>query len=679
MSKFYVALLFIFFGGVLRAQTSPGGVSTNLSLWLRPDGLASGSLATWTYANDGTKSFIGTFPNQPTVVANTFNFWPGINFNGTQVMVGPTGTPGAPLPLNSMNYSIFAVWNSGIATTATTAMRVWAQHNPAASSFDGASVWIDPLNSAVPANIATWGDQPEVSPWITGVSFASPATPPFNYGVGMQAYTPNTTYISELNLLNQDQNDLELTDQTNFVTGATVTSTDPNGAATTNRKLSDVGNFLGARSNSTSDENFNGNLAELIIYTGNPTNVQRSQIFSYLALKYGVALGGNYVSSGVNTYWDATAAKTYGFGSMNYNNNVFGVGMDNGSGLTVTQSNSLATSTTPGVGVSGAGNIVLTSNAGSMADQGFMMIGSNKAGFLTETTTNITPLAVAGSQRLPNQWLVQNTGTVGKVDLSFDFSGITISGTKGGTNVALVVDRDGDGDFTTGTVSQEIYAPTSWDGTNEIATFSQVDLTSASSSSVVISILSNAAAGTPLPVNWVSFGAKANGPDVDLSWTVSNNVNAKVYDVQRSENGSGFSSIGQVSNDPNVKSYGYVDANAGPGTHYYRVLETDQDGKSIYSKIVSASMSGSDFAVRLLNNPVVNGVDAQLEITAGNGGNASMEIWNLGGTRVATLMQEIPNGTSKIRLPMANLAPGTYAVKIRVNDVTQTVQVVKLQ
>ena len=673
MNKFYVALLLVFVSGVLQAQ-SPGGVNTNLSLWLKADALPTGALGTWNYSNNGN-SFTATGAQQPTVVTNAFNFLNGVSFGGGQVMLGPTGAgaTGAPIPLNSLAYSIFAVWSS-TQPAGSSPMRVWAQRDPSTVSFNGAAVWIYPNGPGQGAplfvNIPTWGDQPEVSPYVTGVSF-SPA-----YNVGMQAYAPNTTYISELNLLNQDVNDLELMDQTNFATGPTVTSTDPANSATTNRKLSDVGNFLGARSGSLPDENFNGNLAELIIYSSNVTAAQRSAIFSYLSLKYGVPLGGNYVSSTGTTIWDASANGAFGSGSMNYNHFIFGLGQDAGSGLTTAQSNSSTTGGGGGTGQSGLGNVTLL-NPSALADQNFMLVGSNNAGF-TETSSNVPGTAPAGTMRLPNQWLVQNSGKVGNVDLKFDFTGISTTGAKGtSSDFRLVVDNDGDGDLTTGTGSQDWYEPSSWDGTNQVATFSQVNLSK--STKVVFGIISNAPVNTPLPVNWVSFTAKANGPNVDLNWTVSANGNANVYDVERSEDGTSFSSIGQVANQTSVQSYGYVDANAGPGTHYYRVLETDRDGKSIYSKIVSVDMSASDFGVRLLNNPVVsNGPAAELEITAAKAGNASLEIWALGGTRVATMMQGIPTGTTRIQLPTSNLAPGTYAVKIRVNDVTQTVQIVKL-
>lgn|GEM_PF-712808 len=674
MKKIYVTLFSFLLAGILRAQ-SPGGVSTNLSLWLKADNSSTlspttGSLNSWTYSNNSNQ-FTATVGTQPTVVANAINFLPAINFNGGQFMVGPSGpgATGAPIPAGSLAYSIFAVWTSPTAVGGSN-MRVWAQRpNSSAgdNNFDGAALWVYPGGATAPGNfntgIPTYGDQPEKDPYITGV-----ATAPVYTGMGILTYAPNTVYVSQINLLAQDVNDLELMDQSNYATGAGITSTDPAGNATnpvTGRILTDAANILGARSTVVGDENFVGNLSELIIYTGPVSGTARSQVFSYLAMKYGVSLAGDYVSSAGSTIWDAAANGSYGSGSLNYNHFVFGLGKDNTSGLNVVQSNSQSTA-----GVSGAGNIVLA-NPSALADQSFLLVGSSNAGF-AQIGTNL-PLAAAGSQRLATQWLVQSAGAIGTVDLSFDFTGIGTTGTIGSTSdFRLIVDNDGDGDFSTGTTNY--FNPTSWNGS--VATFAGVNLTSRSK--VVMAMISSATGGTPLPVNWVSFTGKARGVDVDLDWKVSANQNAKVYEVQRSADGTNFATIGEVANQADVQSYSFVDANAGSGLHYYRILEVDQDGKSIYSKIISVSVSGTDFAIRLLNNPVRNNTEAQLELSSAEGGSALMEIWTLNATRVGMLQQNIGAGTTTLRVPLTGLAAGTYLVKVQVNGTTRVLQVVKL-
>jgi hypothetical protein len=125
----------------------------------------------------------------------------------------------------------------------------------------------------------------------------------------------------------------------------------------------------------------------------------------------------------------------------------------------------------------------------------------------------------------------------------------------------------------------------------------------------------------------------------------------------------------------------FVQANAAPGKHYYRILETDQNGNSIYSKVDAITiLAGGDFSITVLNNPAAGNTDAQLQINAANAGTAIVELWSAAGSRIAVLQLAISTGTTTIAVPMSHLPAGSYAVKVAVNNGTQThvVQVVKL-
>jgi hypothetical protein len=199
-------------------------------------------------------------------------------------------------------------------------------------------------------------------------------------------------------------------------------------------------NRIGARDAAT-DEALSGDIAEIIVYDGPVSGTDRNQIFSYLALKYGITLPISLVTSGASpvTVWDATANATY-------NNDVFGIGRDNTSHLLISSSNSISTGSGNGTGQSGEANIVISNPSTLTTDRNFMLIGNDNAS-LVESTTEVPSTAV-GSKRLPREWKVQHTGNVGNFSFTFDFTGIATSGTIGNTaHFRLMVDRDGDGDF----------------------------------------------------------------------------------------------------------------------------------------------------------------------------------------------------------------------------------------
>jgi hypothetical protein len=639
MKKFYLSTACLLFTSFLMAQ-SPGGVGTNLGLWLRADAgstlVSTDSLNSWAYFTNPANVFNSVATNRPIVQASTFNFLPSVFFNGSQEMDGPTGAA-APITAGNPAYSIFAVWSTNV-NSATTPQRVWSQRSTG-SAGDGAALWI--FNGQ-------YGDQDEIGPtYIQGLGLAA---------------NPGVQYISEVNLLAQNASDLELVDQTNIGGTTFVTSSDPSGQALTNRVISNLVNRLGSR-NVPTEEPFIGNLAELIVYnTSVNAGASRNQIFSYLSMKYGIPIGISLLSSAGGTIWDAVANSTY-------NNAVFGLALDNTSGLSVSQSNSAGTGSGSGTGQSGGGNIVLAPASPISTDQSFLMVGHDNNP-LTEETTNLPP-AASGSSRLARNWKVANTNTVGPVNLGFDLSGLVISGTIGTpTDFRLITNSAGDPSFATG--APDYYTPTGFTG--NVANFSNVTLSDGS----VFAIITNASGPTPLPVNWISFTAQSNGNDVDLNWVVANNQQASTYEIDHSLNGVNFSKIGVVQNAAEQTAYSFVHSGAGPGQHYYRIQEFDLDGKSIDSKIVSASIGAGDFSVAVLNNPAAGNTDAQLQINAVSSGTALIELWTVGGSRLSLQQEAIGMGPNTISVPMSKLASGSYVVKIMVNNTVHVAQLVKL-
>jgi hypothetical protein len=643
MKKIYLLTTGLCLSVFLMAQ-SPGGISAGLSLWLRADAagtlnLTGSNVNSWKYFNNGLNSFSFTAGTNGTLVPAAVNGLPAVNFGGNTEMDGPTGA-NAPLAANSVAYTAFAVWNSSITgTNAGPFQRIWTQWGNNSIDGNGTSVWL--YNGE-------WGDQPEIS--VGG----------FITGEG-RAYSTGTYYITQMNLLNQASNDLELVDQNNLATGPTVLSTEAGSGNTVRANLSNAINSLGYRQGSPAGEFFNGNLAELIVY-GNSISAgaSRNQIFSYLSMKYGIPVGVSLLSSAGATVWDATAQ------AGAYNNSVFGLAMDNGSGLNVQSSQASTTA-----GVNDAANILLTPFDPLSTDQTFLMVG-NDNGALTEEITDM-PAYAAGSSRLIRNWFVQNAGTggaVGRVNLGVDLTGVPISGSLSTpTDFRLMVNNSGDNTFAT---TDGLYTPTSILG--NVVNFTGANLPNGS----VFAFITNASGATPLPVNFISFTAQPNSGNVDLNWVVGDNAQASSYEVDRSSDGVNFTKIAVLPNNADQTNYSFVDANAGGGTHYYRVLETDQDGKSIYSKVVSATIAGGDFSVAVLNNPAVGKTDAQLQINAVSPGVAYIELWSVGGSRLSLQQQAIGTGTTTISVPMSNLAPGSYVVKVMVDKNTHVAQVVKM-
>jgi hypothetical protein len=94
-----------------------------------------------------------------------------------------------------------------------------------------------------------------------------------------------------------------------------------------------------------------------------------------------------------------------------------------------------------------------------------------------------------------------------------------------------------------------------------------------------------------LPVNLVQFSAYINNGNGVVNWTTSDEINVSHYDVQRSDDGISFYSIGNVAarNTTALQQYEFTDTKPLQTVTYYRLRSVDMDGKTKLSKIVTLS------------------------------------------------------------------------------------------
>jgi alpha-tubulin suppressor-like RCC1 family protein len=121
-----------------------------------------------------------------------------------------------------------------------------------------------------------------------------------------------------------------------------------------------------------------------------------------------------------------------------------------------------------------------------------------------------------------------------------------------------------------------------------------------------------------LPVDFLSFEAKAADEKVYLLWTTTQEINTSHFIVQRSSDGFNFEQIGMLYSSQDVR-YMFIDENPLTGIAYYRIVEVDKDGNFSYSSI--ETVSGVAFNTVAYPNPftdeitIVVGYEAELEYT----------------------------------------------------------------
>ncbi len=108
-----------------------------------------------------------------------------------------------------------------------------------------------------------------------------------------------------------------------------------------------------------------------------------------------------------------------------------------------------------------------------------------------------------------------------------------------------------------------------------------------------------------LPLNLLSFtGGKLNN-DAQLQWRTANEINVSRFELQRSDDGQNFATIGTVL--PGSVTYSYTDVNvfSSKAVVFYRLKSIDIDEKFTYSSIIKLSKQ-NDLLLTVFPNPVKN-------------------------------------------------------------------------
>lgn len=176
-----------------------------------------------------------------------------------------------------------------------------------------------------------------------------------------------------------------------------------------------------------------------------------------------------------------------------------------------------------------------------------------------------------------------------------------------------------------------------------------------------LSEIENSCAST-LPVELSDFHVEVNNKDVLLTWQTLTENNNEGFEIQRSNNGLNWETIGWQAgrgDATTARKYTFTDNRPIIGKSYYRLAQSDFDGKIEYSEIVIVSFYHD--TVSVYPNPVSD----VLRITvADDMPIESIVVYNTSGSEV---MRET-SVTSDLNI--ARLDRGTYVIAIQVDGET---------
>ncbi|MEP7317502.1 MAG: T9SS type A sorting domain-containing protein [Panacibacter sp.] len=176
--------------------------------------------------------------------------------------------------------------------------------------------------------------------------------------------------------------------------------------------------------------------------------------------------------------------------------------------------------------------------------------------------------------------------------------------------------------------------------------------------------------GSVLPVSLTNFAGSIHNRIVSLSWQTKTENNNKGFHVQRSSDGSNFSSISFVAtkaqggNSSGLLEYTTTDQKPFSGNNYYRLMQEDNDGKLTYSNVILVKNAGT-FGMRMNNiypNPSYGVVNIYIESVLND--KVSFIVSDASGKIVKQFHSDIVSGNNNIQMNIASLAAGNYFIKL---------------
>lgn len=434
------------------------------------------------------------------------------------------------------------------------------------------------------------------------------------------SYSTGTTYLNSFVYdggATSNANDQTLYDANTAVGNAAETSTSiPNFSSDLY-----VGSLRGHTGSGVNTTRFNGYIGELIIYNYALGTAQRTVVSNYLAAKYATTL------STYDLYVQDNA------GNGNFDHDVAGIGRISATDLQTDSRGS---------------GIVEMSGATNLDNNEFLFWGHN--GAAQNTTGNSDyPSGLVG--RWNRVWRTSEVTTaaaatdVGAVEITFHLAGLYVSAST--ASLRLLVDANGNGIFAddtpiSGAVSMgggQYKFPGVTALTNGLRfTLGTTDL------------------ATSLPVELLYFDAALEGTDVRTEWATGSERESDHFTVERSADSEQWETVARLPGAGNSivqQHYMALDAEPLDGLSYYRLLQTDMDGTTTWSEVVSVRNSRS--ATTIFPNPST-GIFTVLTNDAQTG----VDITDPAGRTLAVPMER---NMDRVTIDATALPPGLYFVR----------------
>ncbi len=180
-----------------------------------------------------------------------------------------------------------------------------------------------------------------------------------------------------------------------------------------------------------------------------------------------------------------------------------------------------------------------------------------------------------------------------------------------------------------------------------------------------------------LPVHFTSFNGRVKEGKSFLTWTTAEEQNNSYFEVQKSTNGSTYTSIGKVSPKGGLNNqYEFTDGSTLAPVNYYRLKQVDLDGRFMYSKVLTLRSNLEKFSVKAGPNPFAGNISVFYQLEKDEA--LQIRLYDQGGRTVKQYTTRGGAGVNTYNITdLNNLPKGNYTLELTGETVKHRQQVVK--
>lgn len=159
---------------------------------------------------------------------------------------------------------------------------------------------------------------------------------------------------------------------------------------------------------------------------------------------------------------------------------------------------------------------------------------------------------------------------------------------------------------------------------------------------------------TGLPVEFTHLTGVKTEDGILINWATATEKNNAYFTIEKSNDAATWVALDNINgagNSEGATEYSYLDKNPANGINYYRVKQTDNDGKWAYSKIITVNYANNVIETTVYPNPTT-GSSVNLKVVAASQEPLQVEVFNTIGQKLESYSITIESGLANYTIAL---------------------------